>query len=148
MAAVNTNGTYVLDGAVLTIDVAGTPYELECAAESFALEVDNNMRSHPRTGCKAPYEEYIDSSHTAVLTYTHGYGADGIFAVLNALVGTSVSFLLETKDGVVSADFPTFAWDAVVPGVSPLPATSWGEFAAGAEISIPVEAGTLVVATA
>lgn len=138
MAGVNTAGTYRLDDGQLVIDTGGTPLDLSVAAVSISLEADANYASHPRTGGSAPFEEYIDATYTLELTYAQGFGTDGIQTVFAAREGTEVDWLLETKDGTVSADFPTFAFTAVVPALSPLPSTAWGEFAEGT-ITIPIK---------
>lgn len=128
--AVNTAGTYRLKGASLTIDTGGTPITLEIAAQSFGLNPDHNYASHPRTGGSAPFEEYIDTTWTAMLSYMLGFGTDGIHTVFDSLAGTEVDWLLETSDGVVSADYPTFAFTATVPPLG-IDDTDWGEFSSG-----------------
>lgn len=131
--------TYRLHDAVLTVDVDGTPVTIECAATSLGIVAEQNYASHPRTGCDAPFEEWIDSSHTVELGYAHAYGTDGIWTVFDGLAGTIVNWQLETGGAaVVSADFPKFTWTAAVPALSALPQTDWGEFAQG-DVSIPVK---------
>lgn len=142
---VNTNGTFVLQDAVITVDTGGTPIEIECAAEQLAIEVTNNERSHPRTGCKAPFNEFVDATRSVTIQYVSGFGADGIYNLLMALEGQALSFAIATSAGVASADFPHFTWDCVMPALSPIPSTAWGEFAAGGDLTLPVEAGTFAM---
>jgi len=136
--SVNTAGTYRLKDASLTIDTGGTPVVLDIAAQALGLVPEHNYASHPRTADVAPYEEYIDSTWEATLRYVQGFGTDGIHTVFDGLAGTEVEWLLETKDGVVSADFPTFAFTAVVPPLAPLDETDWGEFAEG-DVTIKIK---------
>jgi hypothetical protein len=141
MTAVNTAGTYRLDGAVLSVST----HELEIAAVSMALEADANYASHPRTGGSAPFEEYIDATYTLELSYAQGFGTDGIQTVFAALEGTESVWVLKTGGATVSATLPKFTFNAVVPALSPLPSTAWGEFAEGS-ITIPIK-GVPVKAT-
>lgn len=133
----NTAGTYRLDGATLAVDTGGTPVELQIAASECSIEVTNNYADHDRTGGGPPRKKIIDATWEMTLKYAHGFGTDGIFTVFDGLAGTEVDWLLETSDGVVSATFPTIAFTADVPWLSPLPSTAWGEFAFG-EIMIPL----------
>ena len=130
MAGVNTAGTYRLSGAVLTIDVGGTPLELPIAATGMGLVPTTNYADHPRTGGGAPYQKVIDATWEMVLSYVNGFGTDGIQTVFDSLAGTEVDWLLETSDGVVSADFPTFAFTADVPYMG-IEDTDDGEFVDG-----------------
>ncbi len=144
MAAVNTDGTFVNEGGVVKMDTGGTQFEAECAATEFGIEVSNNTRSHPRTGCKAPYDEIIDATYSFVFKYAHGFGTDGIYNMLAALSGTEVAFEIDTDgSGGTSASAPVISFTAKVPYLSPLPVTAIGEFAAG-EITIPLPAAPTV----
>lgn len=139
MAGVNTAGTYRLrDGATLTIDEGGAgTATLEIAAQSVAIIATPNYASHPRTGDGPPTEEYIDATYAFELSYMHGFGTDGIFETFDGLAGTEVDFVLTTA-AAVAATTPSFTFTAVVPALSPLPSTEWGEFAQG-EITIPIK---------
>jgi len=136
MAGVNTAGTYRLSTAVLTIDTGGTPLELTIAATSVGLVPTTNYADHPRTGAAAPYQKVIDAVWELVLSYVQGFGTDGLQTVFDGLAGTEVDWLLETSDGVVSADFPTFTFTADVPYLG-IEETEYGEFADGT-ITIPI----------
>lgn len=136
MAGVNTAGTYRLSDPNLTIDTGGTPIELKIAARSLALVPTNNYTDHPRTGGSAPYQKLIDATWEATLGYVQGFGTDGLQTVFASLAGTEVEWLLETKDGVVSADFPTFAFTADVPFLG-IEDSEIGAFADGT-ITIPI----------
>ena len=137
MAGVNTDGTYRLTNAELTIDTGGTPITLKIAATSMALIAEPNYASHARTGAAPPREQFIDAQYTLELAYGQGFGTDGIQTAFASLEGTEVDWLLETTDGAVSATAPTFTFTATVPAIDPLPSTEMGEFAMG-EVSIPV----------
>ena len=145
MAAVNTAGTYRMVDAVLTIDVGGTPLELTVAASSMGLVPTNNYTDHPRTGGTPPYQKLMDATWEMNLNYVQGFGTDGIQTVFDSIAGTEVDWLLETSDGVASADFPTFAFTADVPYVG-IEDTEYGAFADGT-ITIPI-IGTPVRAVA
>ncbi len=136
MSGVNTAGTYQLASPQLTLDVDGSPVELSIAARSMGLFPTNNYADHPRTGGAPPYQKLIDATWEMVLNYVNGFGTDGIQTIFAGLEGTEVEWLLETADGVVSAEFPTFAFTADVPYLG-LEDTEWGEFADGS-ITIPI----------
>ena len=135
--AVNTAGSYKLTDAVITLDVDGTPIEIECAATSLGVVAEANYTSHPRTGCKPPSEDYTDSSYTVELAYMQGFGTDGIFTAFDGLKGQKVKWQIKTGK-TVSVETPAFEFDATVPALSPIPDTEWGEFAQG-EISIKID---------
>lgn len=139
MAGVNTAGTFRLkNGATLTVDDGGTgEATLELAAQSIAVIAEQNYASHPRTGDGPPSEEYIDATYTLELSYMQGFGTDGIFETFEALAGTEVDWVLQTA-AAVSASTPSFTFTAVVPALSPLPSTEWGEFAQG-DVTVPIK---------
>lgn len=146
MADVNTGGTYVLKDAQIQIDVGGTPFEVDCAAAKVAVVPNHNTRSHPRTGCTAPYDEYVDSTWTMTLAYTHGFGTDGLFNMLWALRGTTVDIEIDTDPVAVSSPAaPLIQLDEVtIPAIAPIPDTDWGEFAQG-EITFPLKNEPVIV---
>ncbi len=136
MSGVNTAGTYQMAAPQLTIDTGGSPVELSIAAKSVGLFPTNNYVDHPRTGGGAPFQKLVDATWELVLTYVNGFGSDGIQTLFAGLEGTEVEWLLETSEGGVSAEFPTFTFTADVPYLG-LEDTEIGEFAEGS-ITIPV----------
>lgn len=138
-------GTLRVKDPAITLDAGGTDVEIQLKATNVGIEAEQNYADHPRTGDAPPYQEYIDATYSFELGYVHGFGTDGVVTAFDTLAGTEVDVLLETSDGVVSVDYPTYTFTIVVPSLSPLPATEFGEFASG-DISIPIK-GVPVKAT-